>query len=255
MKTSHTAVVAVLSKHAIAGPHCSCDSDRLRRGLHGIITFGIPGPLPPEQHSTQTVPLCPCAVWNPQVKGTSPSLTCIGWGWAGRWLGQASEKGDMPPPSSRIMYLCMVLACTACTDSQPCSWFVCLTSGALVNSIQARMTQLAAREPDDTPELDRWMKLPEPSAERGQLSLQQGVPGPRAAAHASPLYTSFFPFFPSSPPFAPFSPSRGRMLCHGPGGSFQREGHLNTLLAHLPPPQSPHHRESIAVPSTRARGT
>lgn len=41
------------------------------------------------------------------------------------------------------------------------------------------------------------MKLPEPSAERGQLSLQQGVPRPRAAAHASPLCTSFFFFFSS----------------------------------------------------------
>lgn len=79
-------------------PYCSCDSDRLRRGLHGIITFGITGTLPPEQRSTQTVPLSPCAVWTFQVKGTSPSLTCIGGGWPGRRLGQASEKGDMLPP-------------------------------------------------------------------------------------------------------------------------------------------------------------
>lgn len=79
-----------------------------------------------------------------------------------------------------------------------CSWFARLTSGALVNSIQARMTQLAARTPEEG-----WVKLPEPLAERGQLSLQHGVSGARAEAHASPLHTSFS-FFPSSPPSRPF---------------------------------------------------
>lgn len=62
-------------------PCCSCDKDRLRGGLHGIITFGVTGPLPPQRYSTQTVPLSPCAVRNFQVKEphpTSPALVGVG---------------------------------------------------------------------------------------------------------------------------------------------------------------------------------
>lgn len=33
-------------------PCCSCDNARLRGGLHGIITFGVTGPLPPKRCST-----------------------------------------------------------------------------------------------------------------------------------------------------------------------------------------------------------
>lgn len=128
-------------------PCCSCDNARLRGGLHGIITFGATGPLPPRKilHTNGTLVSVRRTEFSGEGNLTIPHLHW--WGWAGRWLGQASEKGDMlPPPSSRIiMYLYMVLACTVCTDSHACSWAARLTSGALVNSIQARMTQLAGQ--------------------------------------------------------------------------------------------------------------
>lgn len=67
------------------------------------------------------------------------------------------------------------------------------------------------------------MKLPEPPAERGQLSLQRIAAtcnrGARAAAHASPLRASFFllSFFSHPPPALPPSPA-GPLSRPGGGG-------------------------------------
>lgn len=73
----------------------------------------------------------------------------------------------------------MVLACTVCTDSHACSWSACLTSGALVNSIQARMTQLAGRRSEG------WMdEAPgAPNRARTAVTAARCVGGPPCSTH------------------------------------------------------------------------
>lgn len=100
-KCHHTrgaVVVAALSSHTIAGPVAHVTRTVCVAGCTASSQSGSLGPSQQRITPHKGYPCCPCAVWNSQVKGTSPSLTCGGGGWAGRWLGQASEKGDMLPP-------------------------------------------------------------------------------------------------------------------------------------------------------------
>lgn len=233
-------------------PYCSCDSDRLRRGLHGIITFGMTGPLPPEKHSTQTVPLSPCAVWNFQVKGTSSSLTCIGGGWPGRRLGQASEKGDMLPPLFTD-HVSRHGSGLHRMHRQPCLQLVCAFDfrgpGKLNSSSHdaARISH-ARRRVDEAPGA--------PSRARTAVTAARCVGGSRCSACVAVarflFLLSFFSHFRSPPSSDPGV--GGRCAMSRAAVSREREGHLSARLAHLPPSQSPH-RESNAVPSNRARGS
>lgn len=95
---------------------CSCDSDRLRRGLHGIIPFGITGPLPQKEilHTNGTLVSVSRMDFSRSREPHPPSPALVGGGQVG---------GSARPPRRATCYPLFTASCICtCTWYQPAAY-------------------------------------------------------------------------------------------------------------------------------------